>query len=92
MNLEEMLAVEGATVIDVREPYEYQSGHVQGSINMPLGSIPEKVSEINAMSKPIVLCCASGGRSGQATMFLNSNGIQEAYNGGSWTIVDAVKK
>ena len=91
MSLEEILALPTTTIIDVREPYEFTGGHVEGAINIPLGSVPQKLAEINDLSKPIILCCASGGRSGQATMFLNSSGINEAYNGGGWMSVDAAK-
>lgn len=76
------------TIIDVRTPGEYMGGHVAGSINIPLQEITARVSEIKAMAQPIVLCCASGNRSGQATAFLKQNGI-ECSNGGSWLEVNA---
>jgi len=81
MNLKE------ATIIDVREGYEFENGHVEGSINIPLGEIPEKIKELKEMKKPLVLCCASGNRSGAATNFLQTNGVEDVHNGGSWTIV-----
>lgn len=71
------------TIIDVRTPGEFNGGHVEGSINIPLGELQGRVDEIRAMKGPIVLCCASGGRSGQATGYLQSLGI-ECSNGGSW--------
>lgn len=76
------------TIIDVRTPAEFMGGHVAGSINIPLNEIPTKVDEIKAMEQPIILCCASGNRSGQATMFLKQFGI-ECANGGSWLMVNA---
>ncbi len=76
-----------ATIVDVREPYEFQSGRVEGSINIPLGQVPEMIEEFKNMKKPIVLCCASGGRSSQATNFLAQNGVEEVYNGGGWNMV-----
>jgi rhodanese-related sulfurtransferase len=42
------------------------------------------------MKKPIVLCCASGNRSGQAAYFLQQQGVEECYNGGSWLDVNFV--
>jgi rhodanese-related sulfurtransferase len=72
-----------AIIIDVRSRGEFSSGHVAGSINIPLQEIPERIEEIKAMNQPIVLCCASGNRSGQATYFLKSAGIA-CENGGSW--------
>jgi rhodanese-related sulfurtransferase len=71
------------TIIDVRSPQEYFGGHVQGSINIPLNEIESRVEEIKKMTPPIILCCASGMRSGQATMYLQSMGI-DCVNGGSW--------
>ncbi|MGN6248586.1 MAG: rhodanese-like domain-containing protein [Ginsengibacter sp.] len=71
------------TIIDVRTPGEFMGGNVAGSINIPLNEIPQRVNEIKSMPQPIVLCCASGARSGQATGFLKNYGIN-CINGGSW--------
>ena len=59
----------GAVVIDVRTVQEFQSGHVNGSENIVLNSIPVKVSEIKALNKKVIAVCRSGARSGQATSF-----------------------
>ncbi len=74
-------------VVDVRTPMEYSSGHVVGSINIPLNELPNRVNELKGIEDPIVLCCASGMRSGQATQFLAQSGFQNVSNGGSWTDV-----
>ena len=42
------------------------------------------------MAKPIVLICASGMRSAQATQYLASQGIEQCYNGGSWLVVNGL--
>ncbi|MGE0561375.1 MAG: rhodanese-like domain-containing protein [Flavobacteriales bacterium] len=76
-----------ATIVDVREPFEFEMGRVEGSVNIPLGEVPGRVQEFKNMKKPLVLCCASGGRSGQATSFLAQNGVEEVYNGGGWNMV-----
>ena len=78
----------GAAIIDVRTPQEFQGGHVAGSQNIPLQDIAKRTEELRSMNKPLVLCCASGNRSGQATRFLRSQGI-ECENGGSWKAVNA---
>lgn len=75
------------TIIDVRSYGEYMGGHVSGSINIPLQEVPNKIEEIKNMEQPIVLCCASGNRSGQATAFLQANGVH-CENGGSWLDVN----
>ena len=66
---------------------EFMGGSVDGSINIPLNEIPERVQEFKEMPEPIVLCCASGSRSGQAVAFLKSKGIN-CENGGSWLNVN----
>ena len=78
---------QGGVVIDVRSPGEFQSGHVKGSKNIPLGEISSNVEQIKKMKKPVVLCCASGMRSGTATLTLRNHGV-ECTNGGSWTKVN----
>ena len=82
MNLKEVIKQEGTTVVDVREPWEYQAGTASGAINIPLGAIPQKVVEFQNMSKPIVVFCRSGIRSAQAMGFLMAQGIKEIRNGG----------
>ena len=77
------LIADGAILIDVRTPSEYSNGKPKSSTNIPLDKIGGKIDKIKKLNKPIVLCCASGIRSGKATSLLKSNGI-EAYNGGGW--------
>lgn len=81
-NIEELLRSGEASIIDVRSPGEFMGGHVKGSVNIPLQEVPERIEDFKKM-KNVVLCCASGNRSGQATAFLRQNGI-ECENGGSW--------
>lgn len=73
----------GAIVVDVRSKSEYNSGAIPGSKNIPLQTISSKLSEIKKWDKPVILCCASGMRSGSASGILKSNGV-EAMNGGGW--------
>ncbi|MBS1643186.1 MAG: rhodanese-like domain-containing protein [Bacteroidetes bacterium] len=75
------------TVIDVRTPAEFAGGSVVGSINIPLNEIEIHAAEIKQMQQPIVLCCASGMRSGQATAYLKNIGV-DCENGGSWIDVN----
>lgn len=81
-----------ATIVDVREPFEYRMGKVDGSINIPLGEVPRRIDEFKNMKKPLVLCCASGNRSGQATNFLAQNGVDQVFNGGGWNMVAMRKR
>ena len=70
-------------VVDVRTPQEFVGGSVPGSVNIPMQEVVHRIDEIKAMEQPLVLCCASGNRSGQVARYLNSIGI-ECENAGSW--------
>lgn len=75
---------DGAIVIDARTSEEFNSGHINGVTNIPLGKIKSKIKKIESLKKPVIFCCASGMRSGQATSIAKSKGIV-AYNGGGWS-------
>ena len=87
MNIEQMIKEKTAVVVDVRTREEFSGGHVAGSVNIPLQEIPERLDELKAMNKTIILCCASGNRSGQAQRYLSQWGIA-CENGGSWLDVN----
>ena len=87
----ENIDIKEATIIDVRTPAEFMMGNVKGSINIPLDEVASRVEEFKNIEGNVVLCCASGGRSGQATMFLQQNGLSNVYNGGGWQTVDALR-
>lgn len=76
------------TIVDVRTPGEYAGGHVAGSINIPLNEVVDRQSEIMGLQTPVIFCCASGGRSGQATAYFKAQGL-ECENGGGWMQVNA---
>jgi rhodanese-related sulfurtransferase len=73
----------GAIVIDVRSATEFDQGHYPGSKNIPLQRIASQVDRIKSMNKTVILCCASGVRSGSAAAVLKQKGIS-CINGGSW--------
>lgn len=83
MNIEEIIQEKKGTIVDVRTPEEFRGGHVAGAVNIPLNEVPYRVEDLKALTAPVVLCCASGNRSGQAHRFLKQHGL-ECYNGGSW--------
>lgn len=87
MSVEQMIKENAGTIVDVRTTAEFRGGHVAKSINIPVQEITARIEEIKALKQPLILCCASGGRSGQATQFLSQLGI-ECYNGGSWLDVN----
>lgn len=67
------LREEGAFILDVREPQEWEAGHIPGATLIPLGQIPDRLSEI-PQDQPVVVVCRSGNRSAQATQFLRQSG------------------
>jgi rhodanese-related sulfurtransferase len=87
MNAEKIIKEKQGTIVDVRTPVEFMGGNVAGSINIPLQEIQQRLEEVKNLKQPLVLCCASGNRSGQATQFLTQQGI-ECCNGGSWLDVN----
>lgn len=78
-------------MVDVRTPAEFGVGHVKGSINIPLNSIPFQLEKFKD-KKNIIVFCRSGNRSGQAKFILEQNGITNVTNGGTWDQVNAFVK
>lgn len=74
----------GATLVDVRSAAEYASAHAPGTLNIPLPELGRRLGEIPRTS-PVVLCCASGSRSGMAKLLLKKNGYPDVYNIGTWS-------
>lgn len=68
----------GAGIVDVRERWEYERGHLPGARNVPLGELPGRAGALG--EGPIVLVCASGNRSEEAARFLSRSGFGEVAN------------
>lgn len=77
------LLSQGGQIVDVRSVDEFVTAHKDGSINIPLDSLKNRVHELNK-TKPIILCCASGSRSGMAKRTLLANGFENVHNAGTW--------
>jgi len=67
------------TVLDVRQPVEYEIGHIPGGKLLPLPDLMERINEIDP-EKPVVVYCAIGGRSRVAAQMLAGKGYKEIYN------------
>ncbi|OEY73772.1 rhodanese-like domain-containing protein [Salegentibacter salarius] len=87
MNREEIIKNNEGTIVDVRTHSEFMGGSVFGAVNIPLNEVPHRIDELKEMKAPLILCCASGNRSGQAENFLSRQGIN-CLNGGSWLEVN----
>ncbi len=68
-----------ATFVDVREPEEWDEGHIPGALHIPLAELPDRLHELPADSD-VILVCRSGARSFAATEFLLRNGHARAVN------------
>ncbi len=79
------LVRDGATVVDVRTPEEFQAGHVDGAVNVDLQSdtFLEQVGELPA-DRTYVVYCASGNRSAQATALMSDAGFTDLYDAGGF--------
>lgn len=73
----------GAQIIDVRTRGEYASGHIKGSLNIPLNELGSQIKKLKK-DKVVITCCASGMRSASAKSQLKSLGFVEVHNGGGW--------
>ena len=90
------MARDGYRVIDVREQSEWDAGHVAGATLLPLGEVPQRISEVAPdKDAPLLLHCAVGGRSGRAAGWLSQMGYTNVASlkapirqwneqGGSW--------
>ena len=90
MDLENIIKENRGTILDVRTEGEFMGGNVAGSLNIPVQVIMDRLDEVKKMEEPLVLCCASGQRSGMAQQMLSAEGI-ECYNGGGWMDVNFYK-
>ena len=78
------LLKKGAQLIDVRSTMEFNQGALNGAINLPITSIQHNTETID-QTKPVLLYCRSGQRSGMVKQFLISLGFEDVYNIGSYT-------
>jgi molybdopterin/thiamine biosynthesis adenylyltransferase/rhodanese-related sulfurtransferase len=75
------LARDGYRVIDVREPAEWESGHVAGATLVPLADLAERIGEVEPnRDAPLLLHCASGARSARAAGWLAQMGYTDVVN------------
>jgi rhodanese-related sulfurtransferase len=67
-------------IIDVRETWEYENDHIDAE-NIPMGMVPEQLETLSAYKdQELVVCCRSGGRSGNIANFLRSAGFTQVRN------------
>lgn len=76
------LIKDGAQVVDVRSRDEFASGHLRGSMNIPLRELNRNLGRLKK-DKAVIVCCASGMRSSSAKSVLESHGYT-VHNAGGW--------
>jgi len=72
---------DGALLLDVREPDEWQAGHAPEAIHVPLASLAARANELD-QDRPVVAVCRSGGRSERAAAALRQRGYDAVNLGG----------
>lgn len=73
----------GAQILDVRTQAEFKTNAHPRALNIPLDQLQARMGELDR-SKPLLVCCESGARSGSAVALLKSAGFAEVANLGSW--------
>lgn len=66
-------------LLDVREPWEYQTCHIEGSVLIPMNAVPARLNELDE-DAPVVCICHHGGRSMSVASFLERNGFTQVTN------------
>ncbi len=80
VQLPQLISHDSAVVVDVCESDEFNSGHIQKAINLPLSSFKDQVGKITKyQNKPLVLTCHSGNRAGRAATILKKNEFSDLY-------------
>jgi rhodanese-related sulfurtransferase len=66
-------------LLDVREPWEYETCHIEGALPIPMNTVPARQAELDP-DIPVVCICHHGARSMKVAAFLESNGFAEVSN------------
>lgn len=73
-----------AVLLDVREPWEFETAHIARSVNIPMSTLVARIDEVRALQPsadtPVVLICHHGIRSLQCARYLASQGIERLIN------------
>ena len=78
------LVRDGALVLDVRTPSEFEQGHVPGAMNIPIEKLRDNMHQLANKKATIIACCTDGAKSWYAKNLLDATGYNHVYNAGSW--------
>ena len=87
--IKKMMA-EGATLLDVRTRAEFAGGSAKGAINIPLDELSQNIKRLEG-KKSILVFCRSGARSAHAKNILESKGLTQVVNVGTWQDVASLQ-
>jgi phage shock protein E len=85
----EKKVADGAVILDVRTEREFEMGHIDGSLNISLGTIRERYVELDTATTYIT-CCSHGLRSVKVLNILKEKGFKHVYNGGAWADLEKI--
>ena len=77
------LVLGGARLVDVRTAGEHASGHLDGSLNVPVQELAKRMAELGEKTRPVVVYCASGMRSASAASMLRRAGFADVHDLGA---------
>ena len=77
------LLLRGAQIVDVRTRAEFQSRSHPKALNIPLDQLASRLKELDP-TRPVLVCCESGGRAATGVVLLRRSGFKEVANLGSW--------
>ena len=75
-----MLGEGKARLIDVREPWEFATAHIEGSVAMPMGDVPSRAHQELDPEERLVILCHHGMRSMNVTVWLRNQGFEHAQS------------
>lgn len=79
----------GAVILDVRTEKEFATGHIEGAVNISLGTLRERYTELDT-SSTYITCCSHGLRSVKAVSILKERGFRKVFNGGAWSDLEPI--
>ena len=83
-NQGELPALAGAVLLDVREPWEFETARIERSVNIPMSTLVARIHEVRALQRsadtPVVVICHHGIRSMQCARYLASQGVERLIN------------
>ena len=76
----QILREKGARLVDVREPWEFATTYIEGSLPMPMGEVPTRAQKELDVDEPLVIICHHGVRSMNVTAWLRRQGFEKAQS------------